>query len=45
MSLMSIAGNWVGAHLGVRRGAALIRPVVAFVCAGLFAKVLFDALR
>ena len=33
------------AHLGVRRGAALIRPVVAFVCAGLFVKVLFDALR
>ena len=43
MSLMSVAGHWVGAHLGVRRGAALIRPVVALVCAGLFAKVLYDA--
>jgi hypothetical protein len=31
--------------LGVRNGAALIRPVVVLVCAGLFAKLLFDALR
>jgi len=45
MSLLSIAGHWVGSHLGVKRGAALIRPVVALVCAGLFVKVLFDALR
>ncbi|MCR4295977.1 MAG: TSUP family transporter [Elusimicrobia bacterium] len=45
MSVLSIAGHWVGAHLGVKRGAALIRPVVALVCAGLFAKVLFDAVR
>ncbi|PIR19676.1 MAG: hypothetical protein COV48_00680 [Elusimicrobia bacterium CG11_big_fil_rev_8_21_14_0_20_64_6] len=45
MSVLSIAGHTVGSHLGVRKGAALIRPVVAFVCAGLFAKVLFDALR
>ena len=45
MSLLSVAGHWVGAHLGVKKGAAVIRPVVAFVCAGLFAKVLFDALR
>jgi len=45
MSLLAIAGHWVGAHLGVKRGAALIRPVVALVCAGLFAKVLFDAIR
>ncbi|UPT73570.1 MAG: TSUP family transporter [Elusimicrobiota bacterium] len=45
MTLLSIAGNYVGATLGVKRGAALIRPVVVLVCAGLFAKVLFDALR
>lgn len=45
MSLLSVAGHWVGAHLGVKRGAALIRPVVALVCAGLFAKVLFDAVQ
>ncbi len=45
MGALSIAGHWVGSHLGVKRGAALIRPAVALVCAGLFAKVLFDALR
>ena len=45
MAAMSVAGNWVGAHLGVRNGAALIRPVVVLVCAGLFAKLLFDALH
>lgn len=45
MSVLSILGHWVGSHLGVRRGAALIRPVVALVCAGLFAKVLADVLR
>lgn len=45
MSLLSVAGHWVGSHLGVKKGAALIRPVVALVCAGLFAKVLFDAVR
>ena len=45
MGVLSAAGHWVGSHLGVRRGATLIRPVVALVCAGLFAKVLFDALH
>ncbi len=45
MSVLSVAGHWVGSHLGVKKGAVLIRPVVVFVCAGLFAKVLFDALR
>jgi uncharacterized membrane protein YfcA len=45
MGVLSAAGHWVGSHLGVRKGASLIRPVVALVCAGLFAKVLFDALR
>jgi uncharacterized protein len=45
MSVLSVLGHWVGSHLGVKRGAALIRPVVALVCAGLFAKVLADALR
>ena len=42
MAVLSVAGNWVGAHLGARKGAAVIRPVVVFVCAGLFAKLLFD---
>jgi len=45
MSLLSVAGHWVGSHLGVKKGASVIRPVVALVCAGLFAKVLFDAVR
>ena len=45
MSLLSIAGHWVGSQLGVRRGARVIRPAVVLVCAGLFAKILFDALR
>ncbi|MBI5247257.1 MAG: TSUP family transporter [Elusimicrobia bacterium] len=44
MSILSVLGHWVGSHLGVKRGAALIRPVVALVCAGLFVKILFDAL-
>lgn len=44
MAGLSVAGNWVGAHLGVKRPSA-IRPVVVFVCALLFAKVLADALR
>lgn len=45
MSALSVAGHWVGSHLGVRDGARLIRPVVVLVCAGLFAKILFDAAR
>jgi uncharacterized membrane protein YfcA len=45
MAALSIAGNWVGAHIGVRRGASVIRPVVLLVCAGLFAKLLFDFVR
>jgi uncharacterized membrane protein YfcA len=45
MAGLSVAGNWVGAHLGVRDGAKVIRPVVVLVCAGLFAKLLFDSLR
>ena len=45
MAGMGIAGNWVGSHLGVRDGAKTIRPVIVLVCAGLFAKLLFDALR
>jgi uncharacterized membrane protein YfcA len=42
LAAVSVAGNYVGSHLGVKRGAALIRPVVAFVCASLFLKILFD---
>ncbi len=45
MSLFSVMGHWVGAQLGVKRGTALIRPVMALVCAGLFLQVLRDTLR
>lgn len=45
MAALSVAGNWVGAHLGVRKGAEAIRPVVVLVCGGLFVKILLDALR
>ena len=45
MAAMSVAGNFLGSHLGVKKGAAAIRPVVVLVCAGLFVKVLLDALR
>ena len=45
MSGLSVAGHWVGSHLGVRNGARAIRPVVLLVCAGLFAKILLDSLR
>lgn len=43
MAALSIAGNWVGSHIGLRRGAAVIRPVAALVCAGLFIKLLVAA--
>ncbi len=45
MVAMSVAGNWTGSHLGLRRGARAIRPAAALVCAGLFAKLLLDAWR
>jgi hypothetical protein len=44
MAAASAAGHWTGAHLGLRGGGRLIRPAVALVCAGLFLKVLRDAL-
>lgn len=45
MAALSMGGHWTGSHLGVRDGAKAIRPVIALVCAGLFAKLLFDALH
>jgi hypothetical protein len=44
MAAAGAAGHWVGAHLGLRGGGRVIRPAVAWVCAGLFLKVLRDAL-
>jgi uncharacterized membrane protein YfcA len=45
MAALSMGGHWVGSHLGVRDGAKVIRPVIALVCLGLFAKLLFDAVH
>ncbi|MDE2492017.1 MAG: TSUP family transporter [Elusimicrobia bacterium] len=45
MAALSVAGNWTGARLGVRRGARIIRPAAALVCAALFGKLLLDILR
>ncbi|MFA6317565.1 MAG: TSUP family transporter [Elusimicrobiota bacterium] len=42
MGVASLAGHSVGAHLGVRKGAAVIRPVVLLVCGALFVKLAFD---
>ena len=40
MGAVSIAGNYVGSHLGLKRGAEAIRPLMIFVCAALFIKLL-----
>ncbi len=45
LAVLSVAGNWVGSHLGVKRGAQAIRPVVAVVCLGLCAKISVDLIR
>ena len=45
MGAASLCGHYTGSRLGLRGGARTIRPVVAAVCAALFAKLLFDALR
>lgn len=42
MGLAGMAGNWLGAHTAIKRGVAVIKPVVALVCAGLLAKVAWD---
>lgn len=45
MGAASLCGNFAGSHLGLRGGAKTIRPAVLLVCAGLFAKLMLDALR
>lgn len=42
MGAVSVGGHWVGAHVGLTRGAAAIRPAILAVCGGLFAKLLMD---
>lgn len=45
MGLLSLAGNYAGASLVIKRGPQAIRPMIALVCAGLFIKILADTLR
>ncbi len=45
MAAASAAGNFTGSHLGIRKGARVIRPALLLVCAGLFVKLLLDAIR
>jgi uncharacterized protein len=42
MAAAQLAGGWLGAHLAIRRGDALVRRVVVAVALALAAKVAFD---
>jgi uncharacterized membrane protein YfcA len=42
MAAAQLAGGWVGAHLAVRRGDALVRRVVVTVTLALAAKLAWD---
>ncbi len=42
MAAAQLAGGWLGAHLAVRRGDALVRRVVVAVALALAAKLAFD---
>jgi uncharacterized membrane protein YfcA len=42
MALAQLAGGWLGAHLAVRRGDALVRRVVVLMALALAAKVAWD---
>jgi uncharacterized membrane protein YfcA len=42
MALAQLAGGWIGAHLAVRRGDALVRRVVVAVTLALAAKLAWD---
>src|SRR6266542_3107891 len=42
MAAAQLAGGWIGAHLAVRRGDALVRRVVVAVALALAAKLAFD---
>ena len=42
MAAAQLAGGWIGAHLAVRRGDALVRRVVVVVALALAAKVAWD---
>jgi uncharacterized membrane protein YfcA len=42
MAAAQLAGGWIGAHLAIRRGDALVRRVVVVVALGLAAKLAWD---
>ena len=42
MAAAQLAGGWIGAHLAVRRGDALVRRVVVAVTLALAAKLAWD---
>lgn len=42
MAVAQLAGGWIGAHLAVRRGDALVRRVVVLVALALAAKLAWD---
>ena len=42
MAAAQLAGGWLGAHLAVRRGDALVRRVVVAVTLALAAKLAWD---
>jgi uncharacterized membrane protein YfcA len=42
MAVAQLAGGWLGAHLAVRRGDALVRRVVVAMALALAAKVAWD---
>lgn len=44
MGVMSVAGHYVGSSLGLKKGAAVIRPMLILVSGALFVKILVDVL-
>ena len=41
-ALCSVAGNWLGSGLAIRKGAKFVRPVMIFVLCLLLIKILYD---
>ncbi|OGR94349.1 MAG: hypothetical protein A2016_04780 [Elusimicrobia bacterium GWF2_62_30] len=45
MGLAGMAGNYAGSHLALKKGAWVIRPMLAVICASLLLKVAWDLLK
>lgn len=45
MGVVSLLGHLVGSHIGLKRGAAAIRPAIVLICVGLFLKIAVDFLH